>query len=193
MMIQIIITLLAFNTELSRAGISTVLYNMSVTADPKYAVANSTIFYKVKSDKSSYEINFDQYILQELQSATFYINLVRFPKIGARTAGEVIIDVSTNFCDATAKKRRKGDVFVHMVYQLWKKYGNFTFGCPVQKGLYVFRGLTMNELKIPFVQYMVKETDYMLTYKFYTKERKKLVLFETIVYFGGFRRTADST
>lgn len=60
--------------------------------------------------------------------------LIKFAAVNQWKDGTVIIEVNLEMCDSSGKfKRRKGDAYTDVLHQLWAKYGNFTFSCPMKK------------------------------------------------------------
>lgn len=63
---------------------------------------------------------------------------ITFPKIGVWTNGSKILDVTFDFCELFKKRRRKSDFMGDTVLQIWEKYGNISFSCPVKKVISFF-------------------------------------------------------
>lgn len=51
--------------------------------------------------------------------------------------------------------------------------------------------MTFNDVKIPFMQYFLTDSDVNLKVKLFTKIRSKVVAVDTVSYIAGLRRTSD--
>ncbi len=45
--------------------------------------------------------------------------------------------------------------------------------------------MTMKEIQIPILQYILKDDDYKLIFTLYTKEKRKVQLIQSYTYIGG--------
>lgn len=44
------------------------------------------------------------------------------------------MEVNQDMCETTGKtKKRKGDLYTYVILQLYEKFGNATYNCPVKK------------------------------------------------------------
>lgn len=53
------------------------------------------------------------------------------------------------------------------------------------------RGLTLNGIKVPLLQYFLGDVDYKLIYTLYTKEKRKVIYFQIFTFIAGTRRTTE--
>lgn len=59
------------------------------------------------------------------------------------------------------------------------------------QGLIYVEGMSMNGIKIPILQYFLKEEDFMVKFVIFTKDKRRIIPLQTAIYIGGLRKNAD--
>uniref|UniRef100_A0A336M4X1 CSON009016 protein n=1 Tax=Culicoides sonorensis TaxID=179676 RepID=A0A336M4X1_CULSO len=89
------------------------------------------------------------------------------------------------------KQRRKSDVIVNFLYDFVIPKKDPYRNCPVKKGFYKHRNLTMNSVELPMIEYILGTKDFdkhLLEFciNYYTKEKRRMVSIVNLTYFGNF-------
>lgn len=86
------------------------------------------------------------------------------------------------------KRRRITDIFYIPILQTMRKFGNWSFTCPVKKGYIWYRNLTFNiEAQSTLASMFFKNSDFYFMMGYFLKEKRKSRLIQTLEFWGGIR------
>lgn len=67
------------------------------------------------------------------------LKLVKFPALNKWIGGTVLFDINITMCDGSrSQKRRKSNIYLDALQQIWLKYGNYSLDCPVEHVSFIY-------------------------------------------------------